>query len=206
MSVSRMAKIRFVFAAAFVVVTGLSAIGVPSKLSAAQQASATEVLLPIDAAQSKVHYVVSSTLHTVHGEFSLKRGDIHFDPESGKAGGQVIVDATTGESGSNARDKRMHKEILESDKYSEVIFVPDRIVGKVVLSGSSSVQIHGTFTLHGTSHELTVPAQVNFSGDRWNSNATFDVPYISWGLKNPSNFLFKVSPTVTIHLELSGTH
>ena len=89
------------------------------------QTNANEVVLTLDTAQSKVHWTLGTTLHTVHGTFALKRGTVRFDPESGKASGEIVADATSGESGNTSRDKRMHKEILESVRYAEVIFHPD---------------------------------------------------------------------------------
>src|SRR5450631_1553732 len=69
-------------------------------------APASEIVLTLDPAQSKVHWTVDSALHTVHGTFALKSGTLHFDPETGKAGGEIIVFATSGESGSSMRDAR----------------------------------------------------------------------------------------------------
>jgi len=80
-----------------------------------------------------------------------------------------------------------------------------RIEGKVLAQGSSNVQVHGTFILHGAEHELTVPVQAELNGHRWKSSAKFSVPYIQWGLKSPNTFLLKADPTVEIELELSGT-
>jgi hypothetical protein len=42
--------------------------------------------------------------------------------------------------------------------------------------------------------------------DRWNGAANFSVPYVQWGLKNPSNFLLKVNRSVKIDLEMTGSH
>jgi hypothetical protein len=99
----------------------------------------------------------------------------------------------------------MHGEILESGRYGEVIFRPNRIDGKVLAQGASSVQLHGTFLLHGAEHELTVPVEAELSGHRWKGSAKFSVPYIQWGLKSPNTFLLKADPLVEIALELSGT-
>jgi len=52
---------------------------------------------------------------------------------------------------------------------------------------------------------LTVPAQVILSGDHWSDSAKFSIPFIEWGLKNPSNLLLKVDHSVSIELELKGT-
>lgn len=169
------------------------------------QTNPSEVTLNLDLAQSKLHWTLDSTLHAVHGTFALKRGAVKFDPATGSASGEFVVDATSGQSGNDGRDKKMHTEILESARYSEVIFRVKRIEGKVLAQGSSNVQVHGTFVLHGAEHELTVPAQAELNGNRWKGSAKFSVPYIQWGLKSPNTFLLKADPTVEIVLELSGT-
>jgi polyisoprenoid-binding protein YceI len=169
------------------------------------QANPGEVTLSLDPAQSKLNWTLGSTLHTVHGTFALKRGTLKFDPASGTARGEFAADATSGESGNEGRDKKMHGEILESRRYTEVIFLPNRIDGKVLAQGTSSVQVHGTFVLHGAEHELIVPVQAELNGNHWKSSTKFSVPYIQWGLKSPNTFLLKADPAVEIELELSGT-
>jgi hypothetical protein len=98
----------------------------------------------------------------------------------------------------------MHQEILESGRYPEIIFRPDRFEGKFAPEGPSTVQVHGTFVLHGGEHEMTVTAQGELAGDHWTSRAKFGVPFVDWGLKNPSNFFLKVSHTVDLDVELRG--
>jgi polyisoprenoid-binding protein YceI len=184
----------------------LSATATPPRPQAAQvaQPAVKEIVLSVDPAQSKVHWMVDSTLHTVHGTFALKSGTLQFDPESGKAGGEIIVFATSGESGNSSRDEKMHKEVLESSKYPDVIFRPSQVEGKVANAGGSDVKVHGTFMLHGSSHDITVPIHAEFDGGSWKGGGKFDVPYIQWGLKNPSNFLLKVQPVVNVQLEMTG--
>jgi polyisoprenoid-binding protein YceI len=99
----------------------------------------------------------------------------------------------------------MHNEILESGKFPDVIFRPSQIEGKVASSGSSDVKVHGTFELHGNSHEIVVPVHAEMNGASWKGTGKFDVPYIQWGLKNPSNFLLKVQPVVNVELEMAGS-
>jgi len=152
-----------------------------------------------------VNWTLSTTLHTVHGTFALKNGTLHLEPASGKASGEIVVDATSGKSGDDSRDKRMHKEVLESGKYAEVAFRPDRVEGKITPQGNFTVQVHGVFLLHGSEHELTVPVQAELAEDHWTGSAKFNVPFIDWGLKNPSNFLLKVNHMVEIELELKGS-
>ena len=154
--------------------------------------------------QSKVHWNVDSSLHTVHGTFNFKSGSIHFDPATGKAGGEIVVFASSGDSGNDSRDKRMHQEILETAKYSEVIFQPTLVEGRVASSGPSEVKLHGIFSIHGTDHELTAQVHAELAGDRWTGTGKFEVPYVTWGIKDPSNFFLKVKHVVNVELEMSG--
>jgi polyisoprenoid-binding protein YceI len=167
--------------------------------------SAEPLFLTVDPAKSQIHFSLESTLHTVHGTFRIKRGEIRIEPASGKASGEVVADATSGESGNNSRDNKMHKDVLESTKYADIIFRPDHVDGRVNRSGESDVQLHGIFTLHGTDHEMTIPAHATLDQSRWTESSRFVIPYLKWGLKNPSNFFLKVKPDVNVELELAGT-
>lgn len=172
---------------------------------AAPQTTESQIVASVDPAQSSIHWMLGSSLHTVHGTFAIKSGSLQVDPSSGKASGEIVADATSGQSGNDGRDKKMHKDVLESGRFPDIVFRPDGVSGKLAAQGESNVQLHGVFLLHGSEHELTVPLQANLGGDHWTGSAKFAVPFIDWGLKNPSNWLLKVDHTVEIELELKGT-
>src|SRR5579862_6991307 len=134
-------------------------------LSLAFPAAAAEYHLQLAPESTRVNWTLGDVLHTVHGTFKLRRGDIFFDPESGRANGEVVVDAASGNSGSVARDGRMHKNVLESARYPEIAFSPDHVEGKVELAGTSNVKVHGIFTIHGAAHEITADVQVTAKED-----------------------------------------
>ncbi len=198
---TRLATVSFLAIAGVITALVLSAL----PQHAAPQLASSGIVLGIDPAQSKVHWTLGSTLHTVHGSFVLKKGTLQVDPQTGKASGEIVVDATSGNSGNDSRDKKMHKEVLESKRYIEVIFLPDNVEGKVVPQGAFTAQVHGHLTLHGSEHELTVPVQAELAGDQWTGRAKFSVPFIDWGLKNPSNFFLKVNHVVDVEVELKGS-
>jgi polyisoprenoid-binding protein YceI len=114
------------------------------------------------------------------------------------------VDATSGDSGNNARDKKMHREILESGKFPEIIFMPGQISGTVAAGGASKVEVAGQFRLHGQDHDVTLPVDVTIDGRNLQIATHLEIPYVQWGLKNPSNFLLRVSDTVTIDIQATG--
>ena len=196
---SRLARVFYLLVAAPLALAVLSAL--PQHAAP----SAGEITLGIHPAQSRINWTLESTVHTVHGSFTFKKGSVQLDPATGKASGEIVVDATSGNSGNDGRDKKMHREVLESGKYSDIIFRPDRVEGQISQQGTCTVQVHGKLLLHGSEHELTVPVQAELAGDHWTGTAKFRVPFIDWGLKNPSNFFLKVNHAVEIELELKGS-
>jgi polyisoprenoid-binding protein YceI len=168
-------------------------------------AAGQDVSLQVDPQRSTIQFTLGDVLHTVHGTFKAKRGSFRLDPLSGKVTGEIVVDARSGESGGGLRDKKMHREILDSERYPDIIFRPDHVDGVVALQGKSSVKVHGMFSIHGSDHELTVPADVDMNPDRWTATLHFAVPYVKWGIKNPSTLFLRVSESVDIDLAAVGT-
>jgi polyisoprenoid-binding protein YceI len=170
----------------------------------AVSAAAQRASFQLDPSQTTVKFTLGDVLHTVHGAFRLKRGALRLDPDSGKLSGDIVVDATSGESGSGMRDRKMHKEILESERYPEISFRPDRIEGAVASPGKSSVKVHGMFSIHGVDREIMVPAEVDMVADHWTATVHFTSPYAKWGMKNPSTLFLRVNDYVEIDLVAAG--
>jgi polyisoprenoid-binding protein YceI len=168
-------------------------------------AAAQNTAFQLDPAQTSVKFTLGDVLHTVRGTFRLKHGALRFEPASGKVSGEIVVDAKSGESGSSMRDRKMHKEILESERYPDIAFRPDKIEGAMASQGKSSVMVHGLFSIHGVDHEITVPAEVELATDHWTATVHFTVPYEKWGMKNPSTLFLHVNDSVEIDLSAVGT-
>lgn len=171
---------------------------------AAAAAFAETRTFDLDPAQTTVAFTLGDVLHTVHGSFHLKRGSIQFDDSTGRAGGELVVDALSGDSGNKSRDKKMHKENLESSKYTEIVFTPQHIKGSVTADGASQVDVDGLLALHGQSHPITLTIHVQLQGGAGAAETTFPVPYEKWGVKNPSTFLLHVSDKVEISVRAVG--
>jgi polyisoprenoid-binding protein YceI len=140
----------------------------------------------------------------VNGTFHVQSGSIDFDRTSQQITGIVTVGAGTGKTGNDSRDKKMNKDILKVDRYAIVTFVPQAFTGTLAPKGDSTIQVRGAFTLLGIPHDVTIPMQVHIDGTRATATAQFIVPYVQWGLKNPSFLMWKADNDVAINLTLNG--
>ncbi|WP_239461325.1 YceI family protein [Occallatibacter savannae] len=168
-------------------------------------AFAQQQTFTVSPANSSVGFALTGTGHEVHGTFHVTSGTIQFDRSAPKMSGNVVVSAMSGESGDNGRDKTMHQKVLEAERFADVTFQPQNYTGSIAATGDSTIQVSGTFTLHGTPHDLTVPMQIHIDGQNLTAKGSFVVPYVKWGLKDPSVFILKVAKEVHIDLNLVGT-
>ena len=153
---------------------------------------------------SEVKMTLKTTHELVNGTFHVQSGLIEFDRSAPKMSGLVSVLAGSGTTGNDSRDKKMNKDILKVDQYTTVSFAPKSYTGTIVSSGDSTIQVSGTFTLLGTAHDLTIPMQIHMDGTMATASAHFSVPYVQWGLKNPSFMFWKAENDVAINLKLVG--
>jgi polyisoprenoid-binding protein YceI len=174
-------------------------------LAAVSSADAQQTVLDLDAAKTSVKFTLGDVLHTVHGAFRLEHGRLELETANGNVSGEIVVDARSGDSGNGMRDRKMHREVLESEQFPEISFRPDHVEGTVASPGQSSVKVHGIFRIHGVDREITVPAEVELAADHWTARVHFTVPYAKWGMKNPSTLFLRVNDTVEIDLTAAGS-
>lgn len=168
-------------------------------------AAAQQLKVVLDPTQTKIEWTLGDVLHTVHGTFKLRSGQISFDPNTGAATGEFVVDASSGDSGNHMRDSKMDKDVLQSKLYPEITFLPKKVSGHMDPHGSSTVQVQGVFHIHGSDHDMTLSMPVEASGARVKASTAFTVPYQAWGMKNPSTLFLRVDDKVQININAVGT-
>jgi polyisoprenoid-binding protein YceI len=154
---------------------------------------------------SSVKIALPGTGHTTEGTFHVEQGSVQFDAAPGPLSGMIAVSAASGRTGNDTRDKHMATEVLEAAKFSEITFAPQTYTGTLAATGDSTIQVTGIFTLHGAPHLLTVPMQMHIEGNKLTAHTSFKVPYVQWGLKDPSIMFLKVAKEVQIELTLVGS-
>lgn len=170
----------------------------------ATDVSQQDLTIQLDPSTTQIAFTLGDVLHTVHGTFKLKGGIVHFNPATGAAGGLVVVDTTSGDTGSKSRDSKMHKQILESTKYPEATFTPDKVSGHFHSEGASTLQVSGIFRLHGTDHPVTLSFPVQVNGNSVTMSTHMVIPYVRWGMKNPSTFILRVSDKLDLDINATG--
>jgi polyisoprenoid-binding protein YceI len=171
----------------------------------AAPAAAEERTLTLDPQTTEVTFLLGATGHDVHGVLHLAEGTIRFDAVAKTAAGEVVIDARLAETGNKKRDKTMHNKVLESAAHPLLVFRPESIDGEIAASGRSEIELHGTVTLVGSEHPLAVPATIDIDGGRVSATAAFSVPFVEWGLHDPSTFLLKVAKQVEVSIDAHGS-
>ena len=154
---------------------------------------------------SQVRMTLQTTHEVVSGTFHVQAGSIAFDRSSPDMSGSVVVLAGSGNTGNGTRDHKMNKSILQVEQHATIMFEPKSYTGALAAPGDSTIRVTGIFTLLGTPHEITVPMQVHLDATSASAKAHFMVPYVQWGLKNPSFLIWKADDDVAIDLNLVGT-
>jgi len=166
--------------------------------------SAQMLTFQLDPAKTSVQFTFGATLHTVRGSLRAKQGTVRFDPATGTASGWILLDATSAQTGNSRRDHKMHEKILESRRFPDILFNVERISGSVHRTGHSDLQLHGTLEMHGTRRPIALPATATVNGDQVTATGVLILPYMDWGLADPSFFLLRVSKEVRIEIKAYG--
>ncbi len=166
---------------------------------------AEPLLLTFDPAQTRIAFTLEARLHTVRGSFSLLAGELRFDPDTGEAAGEIRVDARSGDTGIDARDRVMHEEVLASAQHPELVLRIARIEvqerGENRLAGAA----HGSFLVRSVSHPVALRFEGTRNGERARVSAHFEVPWVAFGLPDPSNFVLRVEPTLAVEVSAAAS-
>lgn len=165
---------------------------------------AAEWRVGLDADRTEVSFALKATMHTVHGTAKLTSGSLVVDPASGTVDGEIVIDAPSADTGNGSRDKKMHNKVLLSGNHPLIVLRPHRIEGALA-AGTNTVTLTGDLELLGTSHPIDIPLDIRIEDSRFTAEAEFTVPYVAWGLKDPSTFVLRVAKEVTVQVRAEGT-
>ncbi len=168
------------------------------------RAGADERTLVLRPERTSVTFVLKATGHEVHGVLPVRAASLRVDTDTGAAAGSVTLDARGARTGNSMRDREMHERVLETERFPVITFTPTRLEGALAPDRTSDVTLHGTVTLHGAEHALALPVKVRRAAQTIVAESTFDVPYVAWGLHDPSVLILRVAKVVSITVTVEG--
>ena len=147
----------------------------------------------IDANSSGVLWFMGHNHHIAARDFT---GEIQMTqgmPESASLELRVKADslAETGERFTEEQKKiitdTMHKQVLETGKYPEIIFKSTKVTTKKKISENQyQVWIEGDLTLHDVTRRVVIPALVEFSADKIRASGKFEFDRDDFNVKTRS--------------------
>ena len=174
-------------------------------LVVASSVPADEFQIDLDPELTSITFRLQATLHSVHGSAATASGSFRLNTESGVMAGEVTVDATTAETGNRKRDKKMHGKVLRTADHPEIVLRVRRLEGELAPQGPSDVTLHGEIEILGQSHRIGIPSHIEIDGGHFTATFEFEIPYVDWGLKDPSTFVLRVAKVVEITVSAEGT-
>ncbi len=173
-------------------------------LAMAAPLMASDLQIELDPEQTSIALRLQATLHSVHGNAALASGSMHLASDSGDATGEISIDATSAQTGNKKRDKKMHAKVLRSHEHPRILLRPRRLEGALARPGRSDVVLHGEMEILGQSHEIAIPLHIEISNGRFTADGSFEVPYVEWGLEDPSTLVLRVAKVVEITIHATG--
>jgi polyisoprenoid-binding protein YceI len=77
----------------------------------------------------------------------------------------------------------MRKDVLEVDKYPEIIFKSTTVTAARTGEGHYDATISGDLTLHGVTRNITIPAKLVFNADNLHARGAFSVRQTQYNIK-----------------------
>jgi len=170
----------------------------------APSAGAAPQRLTLDPDGTAISFTLGATLHSVEGELRLSGGEIRFDPDTGAAAGELVVDATSARTGMGSRDRNMHRDVLESERYPRIVFRAARLRVVRREARSAEIELAGVLDMHGQQRPLVLPARLAAMGDRVAIETSFRVPYLDWGMQDQSTLILRVDRYVDVTVRAEG--
>ena len=98
----------------------------------------------------------------------------------------------------------MHADVLESERYPEIVFRAEHLGVTRRDATSADVELRGRLSLHGQQKALALPAKLVAREGRVGIESRFRVPYVDWGMRDPSSFLLRVDRYVEVTVRAEG--
>lgn len=161
---------------------------------------------------SRIQFVSDAPLERITGTSTTVSGSLSVDPSDlSTASGSVRVPITSIGTGDALRDEHLHGDgWLDAAAHPDAVFEITRVEGATSLAPNEvvNVTLHGRFTIHGATHEISARAQVRYlpaEGDSpalLRAQARFSVELPDYGVSVNPLVRLKVSDHIDVNVTI----
>jgi polyisoprenoid-binding protein YceI len=167
---------------------------------------------------SRIQFVSDAPLERTTGTSTSVGGTISVDPTNlATATGRITVPITSLHTGSDLRDEHLHSSTwLDAPAHPDAVLEITRVEGATSLPAGEVVHVtlHGHFSIHGRTHDVSIPAQVRYlpasdelrsqgiSGDLIRAQASFTVMLPDYDVSVGALVRLKVSDTIQVNVTI----
>jgi polyisoprenoid-binding protein YceI len=194
---------------------GIAAIFSIVSLTSGNAHTAT-IHLQIDPQKSEIRATVADPLARlresgeIEARLRITSGEIDGDPQNPGQTGHIkfVIDATTFDSGNNHRDNVVLGTALDTAQYQTISFESTHIENvQIDVPGKMGHAIVvGNLTLHGTTREIRVPADISLNSDgTLSGDGEVSFNYTDFGVRVPRLlFALPAGSDVTVHFHVTA--
>jgi hypothetical protein len=164
--------------------------------------------ITLDAATSQVTFELGAVFHTVHGRGPVEETVLTYAPAAGTLNGIIRMPATGLTTDNQRRDRKMHGQVLKSAEHPWIIMKLQRADGFLNPESGGALQIEAELVLLGQGHPVSFPVEISIidpDSGRVRAAGAFSVPYVAWGLEDPSAVFLRVDKEVRVTFSADGT-
>jgi hypothetical protein len=156
---------------------------------------------------TQVTFELGAVFHTVHGRGQVKEAHLTHTLATGELAGAIELPAATLTTDNRRRDSKMHQQVLKSTEYPLIRMILRRADGILNPATGGALQIEADLVLLGRPHPVSFPAEITIldvETGRLRATGAFSVPYVAWGLEDPSSIFLRVDKEVRVTFSAVG--
>ncbi len=165
--------------------------------------------------ETKVVFVSRAAMEKFEGKTNRMEGTITVDPAAigDTATVRFEVELASLDTGIKMRNTHMRENHLQTAKYPKAVFegagIPGRPVTALASDRPTTLDVEGTFTLHGVSRRIRIAVEVTHRPapppERLEFKTEFPVALADYGIERPQFLFLKLSDVQTVRISAVAT-
>jgi polyisoprenoid-binding protein YceI len=156
--------------------------------------------------KSDLHFELPTTLHLVRGKVPEWTGEVEVDPgQPGVLRARIAIKAVSIVTSSKGRDANMHRKVLESTAFPEIVFQAATYkgdLGELSPGRSFTTEITGDLTIHGVTLPVQTSIECEILADHAIIVGAVPLHWKDFRLRDMSNLFNKVRDPLTVIFRL----